>query len=56
VGLFVRSLVDLERAAAVEVMNDFLNDSTAAARQINFVNYIVECLTQNGAITDNLIL
>lgn len=53
-GLFVRSLVGLERAAAVEAMSDFLNDSTATASQINFINYIVECLTQNGAIADSL--
>ncbi len=53
-GLFVRSLVGLERAAVMEAMSEFLNDSTATASQINFVNYIVECLTHNGAITDNL--
>ena len=52
-GLFVRSLVGLERAAASEAMNSFLNDSTATARQIEFVGLIVDELTKNGALEDS---
>ena len=52
-GLFVRSLVGLERVAATEALSDFLNDKTATSSQINFLNLIVEELTKNGAIKDN---
>ena len=51
-GLFVRSLVGLERSAATEAMNAFLTDSTATARQIEFVTLIVDELTKNGAMED----
>ncbi|NOT13768.1 MAG: DEAD/DEAH box helicase family protein [Methylococcaceae bacterium] len=53
-GLFVRSLVGLERNAAVEAMSEFLNDSTATASQLTFIKLIVECLTSNGMISDDL--
>jgi hypothetical protein len=46
-GLFVRSLVGLDRAAAVEAMSDFLNDKTLCANQIEFINVIIESLTQH---------
>ena len=36
-GLFVRSLLGLERNATVEVMSEFLNDTNATARQLAFV-------------------
>ena len=36
-GLFVRSLLGLERNATVEVMSEFLNDTNATARQLGFV-------------------
>jgi type I restriction enzyme, R subunit len=52
--LFVRSLVGLERTAAVEAMSEFLNDSTATASQLEFIRLIVECLTNNGTISDDL--
>lgn len=51
-GLFVRSLVGLDKAAATEAMNVFLTDSTATNRQIEFVNLIVDELTKNGAMED----
>lgn len=54
-GLFVRSLVGLERSAAVEAMSAFLNDATATASQLTFVKMIVECLTRNGAMTEDLL-
>jgi type I restriction enzyme R subunit len=53
-GLFVRSLVGLERNAAVETMSEFINDSTATASQLTFIKLIVECLTSNGIISDDL--
>jgi type I restriction enzyme R subunit len=54
-GLFVRTLVGLERSAAVEAMSEFLNDATATASQLTFVKLIVECLTRNGAMTEDLL-
>jgi len=54
-GLFVRSLVGLERSAAVKAMSEFLNDATATSRQLSFVKMIVECLTSNGAMTEDLL-
>ena len=50
-GLFVRSLVGLDRNAAVEAMSEFLNDANATSSQIEFVNMIVEFLTIDGAIS-----
>ena len=49
-GLFVRSLVGLERPAAVEAMSAFLQDKTATANQLQFVNMIVDHLTKDGAM------
>jgi type I restriction enzyme, R subunit len=50
-GLFVRSLIGLDRAAAVEAMSSFLNDKTLCANQIEFINMVVEHLTQQGAMS-----
>jgi type I restriction enzyme R subunit len=54
-GLFVRALIGLERTAAQEAMSEFLNDATATSTQITFIKMIVEFLTHNGAITDDLL-
>lgn len=51
-GLFIRSLVGLDKEAANEAMAVFLNDTTANAKQITFVRLIVEQLTQDGAMSD----
>lgn len=49
-GLWVRSLVGLDRNAAVEAMAEFLNDKNATASQLEFAKMIVEYLTVDGAI------
>ena len=49
-GLFVRSLVGLERAAAVEAFARFLDGSTFTTDQIRFINLIVDELTANGVM------
>jgi type I restriction enzyme R subunit len=54
-GLFVRSLIGLERGAADAAMSEFLNDTTATASQITFIKLIVESLTRNGAMTEDLL-
>ncbi|GAA1088022.1 DEAD/DEAH box helicase family protein [Tsukamurella spumae] len=49
-GLFVRSLVGLDRGAAVEAFGDFLDDSKFSVDQVRFVNMIVDELTANGIV------
>lgn len=47
-GIFIRSLVGLDREAAMQAFSDFVSGGTATADQIEFVNLIVDELTQNG--------
>jgi type I restriction enzyme R subunit len=49
-GLFIRSLVGLNRQAAKDAMNKFLNGKTWTANQIEFINLIVNHLTENGTM------
>jgi type I restriction enzyme R subunit len=49
-GLFVRSLVGLDRQAAKEVLAGFLTGKALAANQIEFVNLIVDHLTEHGVM------
>jgi type I restriction enzyme, R subunit len=48
IGLFVRSLVGLDREAAKSAMSEFLNGKTWSANQIEFVNLIIDHLTEHG--------
>ena len=47
-GLFVRSLVGLDREAAQNAMSAFLKGRTPTANQIQFLEEIVDHLTANG--------
>ena len=47
---FVRSLVGLDRAAAKDLFNEFLSTGTATANQIEFLNLLVEHLTEQGVM------
>jgi type I restriction enzyme R subunit len=49
-GLFIRSLVGLDREAATEAFSEFLTDSRFSAAEIRFIQLIVEHLTANGAM------
>ncbi|QGN47558.1 DEAD/DEAH box helicase family protein [Micromonospora sp. WMMD558] len=49
-GLFIRSLVGLDREAAAEAFNEFLIGRTLSKNQIHFINMIIGHLTQNGAM------
>ncbi len=49
-GLFIRSLVGLEREAAMEAFSEFLTDSRFGAAEIRFIQLIVEHLTANGVM------
>jgi type I restriction enzyme R subunit len=50
-GLFVRSLVGMDRAAAKEALAGFLVGKTLGASQIEFVNLVVDYLTEHGAMS-----
>ena len=49
-GLFIRSLVGLEREAAKKAFDEFLAHRTPTANQIEFVNLIIEHLTDRGVM------
>lgn len=49
-GLFIRSLVGLDREAARDAFSEFLVDRTLNAAQLDFINLIVNDLTMNGVM------
>jgi type I restriction enzyme R subunit len=49
-GVFIRSLVGLERDAATEAFSEFVSDTTLKANQIEFIREIVEHLVQEGVM------
>ena len=49
-GLFVRSLIGLDREAAKEALATFLAGKTLSSNQIEFVNLIVDHLTERGVV------
>lgn len=49
-GLFVRSVVGLERSAAVEAFSAYLDDGRFTADQIRFVTLIIDELSTNGVV------
>ncbi|HVJ78253.1 MAG TPA: DEAD/DEAH box helicase family protein [Hyphomicrobium sp.] len=54
-GRFVRSLVGLDRAAVTEAFGEFLQDGNASVAQIEFVNMVIEQLTDQGMMSPNLL-
>ncbi|NBU70834.1 MAG: hypothetical protein EBS53_05190 [Bacteroidetes bacterium] len=49
-GLFIRSLVGLDRNAAKEIFADYLAEGTHTVIQIRFINAIIDELTSKGAM------
>ncbi|MGI5180571.1 DEAD/DEAH box helicase family protein [Dactylosporangium sp. CA-152071] len=49
-GLFIRSMVGLDREAAREAFSEFLTGRTLNAAQLDFVNLIIHDLTANGVM------
>jgi type I restriction enzyme R subunit len=49
-GLFVRSLVGMDRGAAKDALAGFLSVKTLDANQIEFVNLVVDHLTEHGVM------
>jgi type I restriction enzyme R subunit len=54
-GLFVRALVGLDREAAKRALGGFIAGRTLTANQIEFVNLIVDHLTEHGAMEAKLL-
>lgn len=54
-GRFIRSLVGLERAAVAEAFSEFLTAGTASADQIEFVEMIIEHLTEKGVMDPKML-
>jgi type I restriction enzyme R subunit len=54
-GLFVRSLIGLDREAAKQAFGSFTAGKTLSANQIEFVNLIVDHLTAHGAMEPALL-
>jgi type I restriction enzyme, R subunit len=54
-GLFIRSLVGLERHAVSELFGEFLHNTTYSASQIRFMDQIIGYLTKNGAMDPGLL-
>ncbi len=50
-GVFIRSLVGLEREAAKAALSQFISGNAASANQIEFIDLIVEHLTENGTMS-----
>ena len=54
-GIFVRSLVGLDREAAKSALAGFIKGKTLAANQIEFVNLVIEHLTEHGVMDAGLL-
>ena len=54
-GLFLRSLIGLDREAAKRSFDAFLQGKKLKANQIEFVNLIVDHLTQRGWVEPSLL-
>lgn len=49
-GLFIRSLVGLDREAAKRAFGEFMANKTLTANQIEFLNLIIDHLTEHGVM------
>jgi type I restriction enzyme R subunit len=54
-GVFIRSLVGLDREAASDAVSGFVDGRTLTADQLDFIALVVEHLTANGAMDVGLL-
>ncbi len=54
-GLFVRSLLGLDRAAAQEAVGEFIAGQTFSANQLAFIDLLVSQLTMRGVVDPGLL-
>lgn len=56
IGILVRKIVGVDRAAVNEAFSKFLSDEHLNVNQIRFVNLIIDYIVTNGNIEDNSVL
>ncbi len=56
IGILVRKIVGVDRAAVNEAFSKFLSDEHLNVNQIRFVNLIIDYIVANGNIEDNKVL
>ena len=54
-GMFIRSLIGLDRAAAKQAFADFIQNRACTAQQIDFIDMIIDHLTARGAMDPRLL-
>ncbi len=54
-GLFMRKLVGLDREAAKRAFDSYLDTTTFDSKQIQFVNQVIDYLTQNGVMDPKML-
>lgn len=54
-GLFVRSLVGLDREAAKGALNGFVAGTSLSANQIEFINMMIDYLTEHGVMEPRML-
>lgn len=54
-GIFVRSLVGMKRSAAKEALGDFIRGKTYTTNQLEFVNLLLDHLTEHGIMKPALL-
>jgi type I restriction enzyme R subunit len=54
-GIFIRKLVGLDREAAKRAFDQYLDTTTFDAKQIQFINQVIDYLTQNGVMDPKML-
>ena len=49
-GVFIRSLVGLDHETAKQAFSQFISGTSVTANQIEFINLVVDYLTENGVM------
>ena len=49
-GMFIRTLVGLDRETATQAFGEFISGTTATPNQIEFISLVVQYLTENGVM------
>jgi type I restriction enzyme R subunit len=53
-GVFLRQLIGLDRTAAKEAFSELVSSQNLNADQTEFINLIIDCLTETGTIEPRL--
>jgi type I restriction enzyme, R subunit len=52
-GVFIRGLIGLDRVAAKRAFGKYLDGKNFSSDQVQFVNFIIDALTENGVMDKN---